>query len=298
MMKLLRKSLFIIAMMCGLSLVIVSCGNNTSNTEATEPTADEDGNIDVEINIKDSALHGTMSRKWKKDEISNKEKRIIAKTEDILSAVNIGESDKGFECIYGDIDSDLSVWSLMSEKDNEVADYHGIIIRYNNKDYKFAEIYHGKNPVATYEEKAKKVYVSCDVVEGTNVHTEVLYAFDIKNDDVKYITLLDPYDVQEYFKDQIKYDVKQNDVIFKIKNRVASKIEGIEDGEGVFKSLAVGEQISYEFDDDNNIRVNVVPGIKFAGGANLYYEDSPTFSADVKYKNNKFELNAVKVIEE
>lgn len=167
----------------------------------------------------------------------------------------------------------------------------------NDKKYTFANLYHGKNPVADYNPKTRKLYIACDVVEGTSVHTEVLYAFDIKKDDVKYLALLDPYEVQEFFINKMSFDAHQNNISINVGGKTIKEIVNHEDGIGVMRGMSFGEQIAYEFDNDHHIKVNVTPGIKFGPGTSLYYDDSPTLVADVEF-NGKFRLNNIRVAEE
>ena len=302
-MKLIKKYLMIITLVLGVSLVVTSCTGNSessfgSNNESTTPTADEDGNIDIEVNIKNSEFHSAITKKWKKDEPSNKEKRIISKVKDILETSNVQEDSSSFECIYEDTKTNMTVWALVGGKNDENLDYYGVIICINDKTYTFPEVCHGKNPIADYNEKAKKLYLACDVIEGTGTHVEALYVFNINGDKVEYEDLFDPYDVQEYFTEKMSYDVKQNDISIKVNNRVVSKIVNTEDGNGAIRALVIGEQLAYEFDENHNIRINMIPGIKFGPGTSIYYDESPTFVAEVKYNNHKFRIDNIKVVEE
>ena len=297
-----RKNLFL-ALLISICFVMVSCGNNgggasKSTNESITPTADEDGNIDIEVNMKNSEFHGAMNKKWRKDELSNKEKRVVAKVKDILDATNIQEDSSSFECVYEDTKSNISIWSLVGGKNDENLDYYGIIICNNDKTYTFPEVCHGKNPIADYNEKTKKIYLACDVIEGTGTHAEALYVFNVNGDKVEYEALFDPYDVQEHFIEKMSYDVKQNDITIKVNNRVVSKIVNTEDGNGALRALVLGEQIAYEFDEKHNIKVTVIPGIKFGPGTSIYYDESPSFIADVKYNKNNFKIDNIKVVEE
>ena len=293
-----KKQIIFLALLC-MSLSVLACGNNSDSassgsSKTTETTADEDGNVEVLVNISNGTLHGNMSKKWKKEEIGNKEKKSIAKAEEIFNTTNLEVNSSLFECIYGDIDSDLSVWSLMSEKDNEILNYHGIIIRSNGEDYTFPDIYHGKNPSADYNENTHTVFLAGGTVEGTNTHAEALYAFDVKDDGVTYVTMLDPYEVQEYIVEKVTYDVNVNDITFKFNKKVLAEMTNHEDGAGALRAIAVGEQMYYEFDENHNANVFVTPGLKFGAGTNLYYGDSPVLKIDVSLNDDKFVLGDIK----
>lgn len=300
-MKLIKKYLMIISLIFGMSLVVTSCAGASADATvaSTEPTTDEDGNIDINVNINSSQFHGTMSKKWKKDELTKKEQKNIDKVKDIFNSSNIEVNNNLFECIFGDIESPLSVWSLLKGKDDETLNYYGVIIRNNGTNYEFADICHGKNPVVDYDEKNKRLYVTADVIEGTGTHVDVLYVFDVKDSgEVVYANYLDPYEVQEYFINQMTYDVHQDNITLKLKNKKIAEVVNTEDGEGTLRALAIGEQIAYEFDDNHNIKVNVIPGVKFGVGSSLYYEDMPIISADVKVNKDKIELSNIRLNEE
>lgn len=300
-MKLIKKYLMLISLVIGMSLVVTACGQSgtADAKESTEPTADEDGNIEIDVNISGSQFHGTMTKNWKKDEPTKKELKNIEQVKSIFNTTNVEVSSNLYECIYGDIDSPLSVWSLVKGKDDESLNNYGIVIRSNGNNYDFAEICHGKNPIVDYDEDKKILFIAGDVIEGTGTHVEALYVFEVKDDGaVVNTTYLDPFEVQEYFKKQMTYDVHNNMITLKLKNRKIAEVENTEDGEGALRAVAIGEQIAYEFDEDRNIKVNVIPGVKFGVGSSLYYEDMPTISADVKLEKDKLELSNIRLNEE
>lgn len=299
-MKLLKKYLILMSLIFGMSLVATSCGKGGANTaELTETTADEDGNVEVNVNISGSQFHGTMNKNWKKDEPTKKELKNIEQVKEIFNTTNVEVNSKLYECLYGDMESPLSVWSLLKGKDDESLNYYGIVIRSNGNNYDFADICHGKNPIVDYNEDKKKLLIAGDVIEGTGTHVEALYAFDVKdNGEVVNTTYLDPFEVQEYFKKQMTYDVHKDNITLKLKNRKIAEVVNTEDGEGALRAIAIGEQIAYEFDEEHNIKVNVIPGVKFGVGSSLYYEDMPTISADVKLNKDKLELSNIRLNEE
>lgn len=294
-----KKSL--VLMLLGLCIMVSSCKNNTADSsalESTTPTADADGNIDFNVNIDGAALHGTMNKSWKREEPTKKEQRNIEQITDIFNSTNLEVNSTLFECLYGEIDGPISVWSLLYGRNEEPLDYYGIIVRSNGNDYVFPDICHGKNPVVDYNDKSGTLLIAGDVIEGTGTHVEALYVLSVnKNGEVILDKMLDPFDVQEYFKEQVNYDVADNDISLKIKNKSIAEVTNSEDGQGPIRGIAVGEQIAYEFDENHNIKVNVVPGVKFGVGSSLYYEDMPTLSADVKYDNGSFKLSNIRINE-
>ena len=100
-------------------------------------------------------------------------------------------------------------------------------------------------------------------MEGTGTHTEGLYIFNVGKGKVEKLGLVDPYDVQSYFEEQINFDVNDKDIKFKMKNKVISETTDTEDGQGTLRAIAVGDQITYDFDDKHNVKVNVTPGKQF-----------------------------------
>ena len=231
---LLKKNLLLFMLVFGISLTVVSCGNKNEEVveevetdedyEETFPTPDEDGNIVENVVLTDAKFHKEVSRNWRREEPSEKEERNYNVVKQILDGTNLEVDSSLFECSYGEIDEDLSVWNLMFNKKKESLNNYGVIIRNEGDDYKFEKVCHGKNSVVDYDGK-NTIFMASDVVEGSGTHTEALYVFEIKrNGSVEEAAFLDPFEVVNYFADNMTYDVLQNDVSFMIDGEVVAEM--------------------------------------------------------------------------
>ncbi|MBR4313872.1 MAG: hypothetical protein IKP66_03075 [Lachnospiraceae bacterium] len=335
-MRIFKKKAIIIFLMLVMAFALFSCGNKEgvgsgeeSVSESTSVTADEDGNIVENVQIKDGEFKRTLSQPFEKENISKKYQKNIDAVKSVLESADLEKDSKIFECNFGDVDSDVSVWSLIHDKNGETLDNYGIIIRYKGKNFLFADVCHGNNPTVDVDEEKGRVLFAGGVVEGTGTHVEGLYVFDVKGENVERTAFIDPFEVQNYFVDKMSYEVNANDIKFKLGRKVISEVINTEDGEGTMRSLAVGDQIAYEIDDEHNIIVNVTPGIEFVtvrtvedvekdmqigsdgekivmnnpAGMSvgtttvLYYDNMPVFSMDVKLKGANASFDKIRVAE-
>lgn len=335
-MKLLKKSTILIFMLAATTFVLVSCGNkesagtgSESAGETTTLSADEDGNVVENVQIKDGEFKKTLSESFEKENPDKKLQKNIDTVKSVLDSADLEADNKTFECIYGDSDSDISVWSLLHNKDGETLNNYGVIIRYKGKNFSFPDVCHGNSPTVDVDEEKGRVLLAGGVVEGTGTHVEGLYVFDAKGDSVKKTVFVDPFKVQNYFADKMSYEVNVNDIKFKLGKKVIAEITNTEDGSGTIRALAVGDQIAYEMDDEHNIIVNVTPGIEFVSvrtieevekdislgsdgekiivnnpaGASigtttvLFYDEMPVFSMDVKLNGENASFDKIRVAE-
>lgn len=335
-MRIFKKDAIIILLMFVIAFTLFACGKKESTgssaetvSESTSATADEDGNVVDNVQIKDGEFKRTLSQPFEKENTSKKYQKNIDAVKSVLESADLESDSKNFECNFGDIDSDISVWSLLHNKDGESLDNYGIIIRYKGKNFSFADVCHGNNPTVDVDEEKGRVLYAGGVVEGTGTHVEGLYVFDAKGENVERTAFVDPFEVQNYFVDRVSYEVNVNDIKFKLGRKVISEITNTEDGEGTIRSLAVGDQITYEIDDNHNVIVNVTPGIEFVtvrtvedvekdmelgsdgekiimnnpAGMSvgtttvLYYDNMPVFSMDVKLNGSNATFDEIRVVE-
>lgn len=249
---------------------LFACSSSTAKkddanaeTETSENTDEFDGNVMEIVNIEEGKFSKTLSKPFKKDSYTKKEQENIDGAKKILDSIDLEKESKIIECVYGAIDDDVSVWSLVKDRSGATLNNYGILIRCNEKNYPFADICHGNNPNVDYDEKSGRLLIAGGVMEGTGTHTEGLYVFNVKNGKVERVAFIDPYDVQNYFDEQITFDVNDKDIKFKMKNKVISEFVDTEDGQGTLRALAIGDQISYDFDNKHNVKVSVTPGKQY-----------------------------------
>ena len=269
--RVLKKVLMMFSI-ASLSLVIFSCGGNNSSeqkisieTMATDEEDKFDGNVMEVVEIDNGIFSKTLSKPFKKDKdtYSKKEQKNIDRVTEVLKDIDLNADGKILECLYGDIDSGISVWSLMNDKNGETLNNYGIVIRNNGKNYPFPEICHGNNPEIDVDEEKGIVMISGGLMEGTGTHTEGLYILNVKADKVEQVLFVDPYDVQNYFAEHVKFDVDNNNIKFKENNKVLTEAVNHEDGQGTLRAIAIGDQISFDFGDNHNVTLSVAPGLQF-----------------------------------
>lgn len=323
-------------MLAAMTFVLVSCGNkesagtgSESAGETTTLSADEDGNVVANVQIKNGEFKKTLSEPFEKENTNKKFQKNIETVKSVLDSADLENDNKTFENLYGDSDSDISVWSLLHNKNGETLNNYGIIIRYKGKNFAFPNVCHGNAPTADVDEEKGRVLLAGCVVEGTGTHVEGLYVFDAKGDSVKQTAFVDPFKVQNYFAEKMSYEVNANDIKLKLGKKVISEVTNTEDGQGTIKELVVGDQIAYEIDEEHKIVVNVTPGIEFVSvrtmeevekdimigsdgeevivnnpaGARvgtttvLFYDDMPAFSIDVKLNGANASFDKIRVAE-
>lgn len=246
---------------CGTSTV--SNETKSTDTETSENTDEFDGNVMEVVNIEEGKFSKTLSKPFKKESFTKKEQDNVNEVKKVLDSIDLEKDSKIIDCVYGGIDEDVSVWSLVKDRNGKTLDNFGILIRTNEKNYIFADVCHGNNPNVDYDEKSGRLLLAGAVMEGTGTHTEGLYIFKVAKGKAEMIGFVDPYDVQNYFDEQINFDVNNKDIKFKMKNKVISEFTDTEDGQGTLRALAIGDQISYDFDEKHNVKVNVTPGKQF-----------------------------------
>ena len=249
---------------------LFACGSSTAKkedanakTETSENTDEFDGNVMEIVNIEEGKFSKTLSKPFKKDSYTKKEQDNINEVKRVLDGIDLEKDSKIIECVYGSFDDDVSVWSLVKDRSGKTLNNYGMIIRSGEKNFVFPDVCHGNNPNVDYDEKSGRMLIAGALMEGTGTHTEGLYIFNVKKEKAEKIGLVDPYDVQNYFEEQINFDVNNKDIKFKMKNKVISEVTDTEDGQGTLRALAIGDQISYDFDNKHNVKVNVTPGKQF-----------------------------------
>ena len=263
------KKVMVIAFVTVIAVNLFACGKkdsastNETTTTFANNTDDFDGNLMEIVNIDEGEFSKTLSKPFKKETYSKKDETNMSDAKKMLESIDFENDNKFIECVYGDLESELSVWSLIKNRNGKTLNNYGVLIRYNEKNYLFEDVCHGNNPTVDYDDEKGIILLSGGVMEGTGTLTEGLYIFKVGKDKVEKIGFVDPYDVQNYFADNIKFDVNNNIITFKLGNKVISQFTNTEDGQGTLKAIAIGDQIAYEIGDDHSVKVNVTPGLQF-----------------------------------
>lgn len=292
----LRKKINIIAVIIIL-LITTACSKGNEANSTTEPTTDEYGNSNEVIKRATGDMKGTLFADTNLTKVSNSDSE--KKVEEKLQNADLAKDNKNFENICGEVDEGISVWSLVSDGSEESLDKKGIIIRKDGVNYNFPNVYHGNNPIAEVNEESGLVLFAGGFMEGTGVHSEAFYVFKPNaSGDYEIVNAISPYKVQNKIIDMIKYSIDGNKITFKNGNKTICETVNMEDGMGALSEVWVGEQISYEFDEDCNVKVNITPGKKFSDGIVLMYDAMPTFVANMNYDDKNANLTNLIVVTE
>lgn len=265
------KRIIVILGVLVLPLSLFACGGEKKETKTVKKESVEvqneedafDGNTIEIVEIDNGVFSKTLSKPFKKDTYSKKEQKNIDRVTAVLNDIDLNADSKILECLYGDMDAGISVWSLIKDKNGDTLNNYGIIIRNDGKNYPFPEVCHGNNPEIDVDEEKGIVMIAGGLMEGTGTHTEGLYVFNVKGDKVEQVLFADPYDAQNYFVENLKFDVDNNNIKFKVNNKVLTEATNHEDGQGTLRAIAVGDQVSFDFLDDHKVTLSVTPGLQF-----------------------------------
>ena len=265
------KRIIVILGVLVLPLSLFACGGEKKETKTVKKESVEvqneedafDGNTIEIVEIDNGVFSKTLSKPFKKDTYSKKEQKNIDRVTAVLNDIDLNADSKILECLYGDMDAGISVWSLIKDKNGDTLNNYGIIIRNDGKNYPFPEVCHGNNPEIDVDEEKGIVMIAGGLMEGTGTHTEGLYIFNVKGDKVEQVLFADPYDAQNYFVENLKFDVDNNNIKFKVNNKVLTEATNHEDGQGTLRAIAVGDQVSFDFLDDHKVTLSVTPGLQF-----------------------------------
>lgn len=265
------KKIILLSSLTLLVFNLFACKGKESEVVESETTVDEtlentdefDGNVMEVVNIDEGAFSKTLSKPFKKDTYTKKEQTNMSAVKKVLDNIDFDKDNKIIECLYGDLESNLSIWSLYSDRSGKTLNNYGVLIRSNGNNYAFEDVCHGNNPTVDVDEENGVILISGGIMEGTGTLTEALYIFKVTDGKVEKLGFIDPYEVQNYFAENITFDVNNNIVTFKLGNKVINEFTNTEDGQGTLRAIAIGDQIAYEIDEDHSVRVNVTPGLQF-----------------------------------
>lgn len=192
----------------------------------------------------------------------------------------ITRTDERLETIMEDKASGVAVYSLLRCDDETSSEGYGILVAKGDVVTAFPQIRHGNMPRARYDAQEDDLWLAGGLVEGTGVLAEALYCLHFGNDGHAEITYtINPYLVQQAACKLLTYKVDGQDITFygegKELTRVTNHITDM--GEIMDDAIYIGEQITYSI--DTPMTVNIIPGLNFATGKVLHYDDMPTIVA-------------------
>ena len=194
-----------------------------------------------------------------------------------------------YENILEDKGNGVSVWSLVWCNPDISSEGYGIHIVKNGITTFFPDIYHGKNPRAEYDARTDQLWLFCGVMEGTGIHVERSYIFRFDDKGTSIIDLrIDPFTVQKALCNRLSVSIKDKEIsILDNGETVCTATNSITDMGQLDEDnpVWIGEQLSY-YSQDGELFVRFVPGLRFAKGTTLFYDDMPELSASVSLSAN------------
>lgn len=134
------------------------------------------------------------------------------------------------------------------------------------------------------------------VMHGTGVHVEKLYQIGLEEDSAYVSETIDPYDVQQAFCQRLGYTIEGERISLYLDREPVATVTNTVTDMGGFddEAIWVGEQISFDLSGEAP-RVCMTPGVKFAVGLMLHYDDMPTFTASVTMSDGAISLSDIKM---
>lgn len=158
-------------------------------------------------------------------------------------------------------------------------------------DYDLAQNRNTRQPRAVYDSATGCCWLTSSVMGGTGVQVEQLCLVRFEEDSAYVAATLDPYQVQQDFRQHLGYAVDGDQVTLYIDGQPVAVVTNPNPDMGGFDTDAVwiGEQICYDL-TGKQPSVCVTPGIKYITGPVLFYDEMPTFKAEVTMHDGKFDM--------
>lgn len=209
--------------------------------------------------------------------------------ETVLQAMDSGTGY--YETILEDTIAGVRVQSLLSVAEDESSEGYGILVTKDGKATYFPGLYHGRNPLARYDKGKDVLWLTCGVMEGTGVLVEkpCLIHFDADGT-ARIVAEINPYDVQQALMERLRYNVKGEEITFfdQTRDRIIGHLSNTVTDMGGFDAeqpVWIGEQFCYDISNDD-LYIQLLPGVKYTTGLVLHYDDSPLLVAEVSIKED------------
>ena len=182
--------------------------------------------------------------------------------------------------IMNDTINEVSVWSL-DEVDTTSTEGYGFVVTKGVVSTTLTHIRNTRQPSARYDSESGNLWLTSSAMEGTGVQVERLYLIRFQDDGTAFVAATaDPYDVQQAMLSRLEYSINGQEVTFYDgQQHVATATNTVTDMGGFDSEepIWIGEQLSYDL-SGADIKVQIVPGVKFTTGLVLSYDDMPTLS--------------------
>lgn len=183
--------------------------------------------------------------------------------------------------ILNDTVTGVSVWCI-AEADDTPNEGYGITITKNSVSTAFPHIRHTRQPHAVYDIAKDCLWLATSAMEGTGVWVERLYQICFVEDSAFVSATVDPYSIQQSFCRRLSYRAKGENILFYIDQKPSVTVTNTVTDMGGFDDnvIWVGENITFDLSSAQPL-VCIIPGVKFITGLVLFYDDMPTFTANM-----------------
>ena len=185
--------------------------------------------------------------------------------------------------ILSDEANSISVCGI-GEVDTTSTEGYGVMVTKGATSTTFLNIRNTRQPMACYDAQTGNLWLTSSAMEGSGVRVEWLYQIRFHDNDSAYVAaVVNPYDVQQALCQRLGYTLDGDTVtLYDGERQLATAVNSLSDmgGFDTEQPLWIGEQLFYDLTGDQ-VRLQVVPGVKFATSPVLIYDDIPTLSLPV-----------------
>lgn len=184
--------------------------------------------------------------------------------------------------IMSDTANSVSVWAI-AEAGEQSTEGYGIVVMKNSTSTTFQHLRNTRQPHAAYNSRTGDLWLAVSSMEGSGVQVERLYQIRFTGDSAAITSTIDPYAVQQAFCQRLGYSAEDQQITLYIDGKPVTKVTNtITDMDGFDDhAVWVGEQICYDL-SSGQPQVCITPGVKFITGPVLFYDDMPTFTAQLQ----------------
>ena len=190
--------------------------------------------------------------------------------------------------LLNDTVNDIYVSSI-DEVDQTSTEGYGINVTKVAISTTFPNIRNTREPQAKYNAKTGDLWLTSSAMEGTGVRVEWLHQIRFGDNDLAYVkTEVNPYGVQQELLQRLGYTIEGETISLYDGDKLLATVTNSVKDMGGFddeQPLWIGEQLYYDVSGDEP-KVIFTPGVKFATGLVLTYDDMPELSAPITIDEN------------
>ena len=176
---------------------------------------------------------------------------------------------------------------------------YGIVITKGAQSTTFPNMRHMRQPAAKYNAKTGDLWLTTSALEGTGVHVDWLHQIRFGVDNKAFVkTEVNPYGVQQELLKRLRYTIEGDNITLYDGEKQLTTVTNTVTDMGGFDNeqpLWIGEQLYYDVSDDEP-QIVFLPGVKYATGLVLTYDDMPELTAPITIdENGMFTIGEISV---